>query len=283
MVKGVACAKVLCVGLTPLSHQLDLKEPFMFKFDAHVLGAIMSIISKLEGLAEGSLSQNPGNATTIIKTEGIEPNRELLKKMKPECEKISLSGACIQIDFIMTNLPTFTISQYQTHLKSLNNTIYQELNKNLFLYIPSERSKFFNAKQIFGEDVEKVFPLITEDISEASKCLAMDRSTACVFHLMRIMEIGVQLLGTKLGVSLASEKNWQVILDQIGAAIKKLHGLKDSKEKEYAEAASHLYNVKVAWRNEVMHPKQTYTAEEAEKIFDNVKTFIKDLVSIVKD
>jgi hypothetical protein len=34
--------------------------------------------------------------------------------------------------------------------------------------------------------------------------------------------------------------------------------------KAYAEAASHLYNVKVAWRNEVMHPKQTYTFEEAE-------------------
>jgi hypothetical protein len=51
--------------------------------------------------------------------------------------------------------------------------------------------------------------------------------------------------------------------------------------KEYAEAASHLYIVKVAWRNEVMHPKQTYTFEEAKSIFGNVRTFIADLAGFI--
>ncbi len=49
---------------------------------------------------------------------------------------------------------------------------------------------------------------------------------------------------------------------------------KHCKTKAYAQAASHLYNVKVAWRDEVMHPKQTYTFDEARDIFGNVKTFI---------
>ena len=121
---------------------------------------------------------------------------------------------------------------------------------------------------------------MTEDISEAAKCLSLDRPTACVFHLMRVMELAVQRFGDVLSVKLVTEKNWQVLLDQINAAIRKLDA-KDAKTKAYAQAASHLYNVKVAWRNEVMHPKQTYTFEEAKAIFDNANTFINGLAVVL--
>jgi len=121
---------------------------------------------------------------------------------------------------------------------------------------------------------------MTEDISEAGKCLSLNRPTASVFHLMRVMELAVQRFGNELSVTLVTEKNWQVILDQINAAIRKLDA-KQPKTKSYAQATSHLYNVKVAWRNEVMHPKQTYTFEEAKAIFDNVRTFVCDLETIL--
>lgn len=45
-------------------------------------------------------------------------------------------------------------------------------------------------------------------------------------------------------------------------------------------AAGHLYSVKVAWRNEVMHPKQTYTLEQARGIFDSVRIFMVDLAAL---
>jgi hypothetical protein len=39
-----------------------------------------------------------------------------------------------------------------------------------------------------------------EDADEAGKCFAVGRYTACVFHLMRIMERCVQKMGRDLGV-----------------------------------------------------------------------------------
>jgi kynurenine formamidase len=51
------------------------------------------------------------------------------------------------------------------------------------------------------------------DIQEASKSFAVGRFTACVFHLMRVMELGVQALGKKPGVSNAHEIEWQKILN----------------------------------------------------------------------
>lgn len=74
----------------------------------------------------------------------------------------------------------------------------------------------------------------------------------------------------------ASEKNWQNILDEVNKAIRALNQ-KAVETKAYAAASSHLYNVKLAWRNEVMHPKQTYTHEEAKKLHSAVDTFVRDL------
>ena len=39
--------------------------------------------------------------------------------------------------------------------------------------------------------------------------------------------------------------------------------------------------MKLAWRNEVMHPKQTYTEEEALEVFAASKAFMRELASVV--
>ncbi len=132
----------------------------------------------------------------------------------------------------------------------------------------------------FGASVEAKFPQMSEDISEAGKCLGLGRSTAAVFHIMRVMELGVQTLGAELGVQLVTEKNWQNILDEVHKAIKPLNH-KLQRTKDLSEAAAHLYSVKLAWRNEVMHPKQTYTPDEATAIFAACRSFVGQLAQIV--
>lgn len=145
---------------------------------------------------------------------------------------------------------------------------------------PAERDLAEPKSPLFGVEVESKAPQMSEDIAEAGKCVAFGRYTASVFHLMRVMEIGLQRLGELLGVQLVTEKNWQNILDEVTKAVKALNQ-KEARTKTLAEAASHLYAVKVAWRNEVMHPKQTYTQEQAEAIFENVRTFVRDLAGLL--
>ena len=50
---------------------------------------------------------------------------------------------------------------------------------------------------------------------------------------MRVMELAVQQFWVSLGVDLVAEKNWQFILDQVNAAIRK-RDPKDAKTKAYA-------------------------------------------------
>jgi hypothetical protein len=171
--------------------------------------------------------------------------------------------------------------QLRTMLIDLHQRMCDDLDDRLFLSVPAENVPYYGpAEPLFGKDVEAKFPEMSEDISEAGKCLALGRATAAVFHVMRAMEIGVQRFGTKLGIALATEKNWQNILDEINKAIKALDQ-KALQTKAYAEASAHLYNVKLCWRNAVMHPKQTYTADEAKALFSAVNTFIRDLAGIL--
>ena len=99
---------------------------------------------------------------------------------------------------------------------------------------------------------------------------------------MRVLEIGLGSLSLSLGLQMAT-KNWNVILDQIEAEIRRrsnaTHGpkWKDEDEPFFAEAATHFRLLKNAWRNHAAHARAKYTDEEAEEIYASVRAFMRHL------
>lgn len=254
----------------------------LLRFEADAYCRLTTIIGQiLSHLEAARIGRNSGISLTdnLYTTFGSS-----FGEIGLQVEKLNLSLSKKQVDrmrwTVVNQGSAVTDDWISRNLQELLTRVIDELNDRLFLAVPTTQAEMYlQPTSPFGDAVNTKLP-VAEDASEAAKCLALDRPTAAVFHLMRVMEISVQRLGDKLGVKLVEEKNWQVILDQVGAAIRK-RDHRDAETKAYAEVASHLYNVKVAWRNEVMHPKQTYTFEEAKSIFDNVKTFTNDLVDLV--
>lgn len=173
-----------------------------------------------------------------------------------------------------------TFGQFLDAITHLESTIAAEMADKSFMFVPPERAAYYDQPELFGKEVNAKFPDIQFDVVEAGNCYAAGRGTAVVFHLMRIMETGVQAFGTKLKVKLAGEKNWQNILDEVNKAIKALNP-KDRGTVEMSQASANLYAVKLAWRNEVMHPKDTYTLEEADNLIRQVRIFMGKLATIV--
>ncbi len=213
---------------------------------------------------------------------------EILAELHRECGRLDLPFSQAHLDRFrdgltdFANVPLPTVAERMRGMVvELNMRVWDELKNRFFLTVPADNIAYYQqAEPLFGKEVETKFFEMSEDISEAGKCLALNRATAAVFHLMRVMEIAVQRYGGLLAVPLASEKNWQVILNEANKAVKGLDQ-KATKTKAYAEALAHLYNVKLCWRNEAMHPKQTYTPKEAKRIFESVKTFITDLAAVL--
>lgn len=174
-------------------------------------------------------------------------------------------------------------------LNSVQDLIRKEAKTKLFFYIAPEKLRFWptvDKQDVFGETVGIAFPSAKFDAAEAGICLATSRATACVFHLMRVLELGLSALGAAFGVSLA-HTNWAPAIDEIESKIRNMH--KDSawkvrpdyKEQQefYAQAASHFGILKDAWRNYTAHARGTYTEEMAQRIFDNVGDFMQKLAA----
>ena len=104
------------------------------------------------------------------------------------------------------------INQADDHLVFLYNeltrSILRELGSRYVLLIPSNRDKYYES---YLSDKEKEIgnktPEIIEDIIEAGNCFAFGRYTACVFHLIRVMEKSVQYFGKKLKIFIKKAYN----------------------------------------------------------------------------
>lgn len=218
------------------------------------------------------------NEDQPMKEETKEKARDRLGLLIDRCQELDLNSSAVFVAGLLQSVetPTATVKEMKSRIPELQNRIHDELESVLFLYVPKHEANYFQKKQPFGELVENKFPETAHDIEEAGKCIALSRSTAAVFHLMRVMEKGLQYFGKKLRVKLPQEKVWQDILNRINGKVSRMRP-RAKKTIIYADLAAHLYNVKVAWRNPVMHPKESYTPEEAQDVFSHVNIFMRHL------
>jgi len=202
----------------------------------------------------------------------------LLKRLNELNLQLSVMTVGRILDYIKDDKISF--ERLDNLIDELNQRIVDELKIRLIFIIPSNKETFYYPKiPLFGNEVSEKFADMNEDIYEAGNCFAVGRYTACIFHLMRIMEKAVQKLGKSLGILLVDEKEWYAILTSVKAEINKMP--KGSKKIVYSAIHDRLDSVRIAWRNETMHPKATYTEEEADSLLGAVKVFIKELLKIL--
>ena len=138
----------------------------------------------------------------------------------------------------------------------------------------------FEKPKLFGDDVFNNFPSANEDISEAGTCLALNRATACVMHLMRVVEAGLAALANALGVP--KQSDWGRYLREIDTELKKrmaASGARSVDEQFYAEVADTIDLMRRAYRNPTMHPEKTYSPDRAEEILQSVRSFMRHLAT----
>jgi hypothetical protein len=170
-------------------------------------------------------------------------------------------------------------------------TLEHELSTIFLFAIEAEKKRYFEPKEpLFGPPFAAKFQTMGMfELDEAAKCLALGRPTAAVFHLMRLMEIGIRSVSRCLRIPdplKPADRNWGNILREIKADIDAHSGNKPSKawalpeDREFFESAyASLDAVRVAWRNTTMHVENKYTDDEAEHIFLATKGFMKKLAS----
>ena len=276
---------------------------FMIKFDVRLLVLRLMHIEEFEDcLISGDLF---GRAHAL--TEGRSPSALLtldgrkwlwahLEPLQAELEPLALTMGKIEIQHLWNHAHVWSGSEMAGRLKEFRSKLERELNGRFFLYLSEEEAALFQSTQPLGQEVASAFPVtVNAELCEASKCLALGRYTACVFHLMHVMEIAVQVFGKKLHVDIVksapagkrvSELSWDQIL---GAINPKLRALpqdtvkRKRRHEKFAAAQSYLYGVKDAWRNPTMHPRlEGYNELQVRDIMNHVRSFLTEFASLIK-
>jgi len=249
----------------------------MKRFDGHLYMRSLNILGCAEVYQFHSKADDllPSHATAYWEQE--------LLTIRKECETAEFSMPIETINRALLSLRggfcTYRgMGVFAQEL--MGRMVDQTKGTTYFLLAPSE-AELYEQWLKGWQDTANRFPTTITDIEEAGKCLAFNRFTACVFHLMRVMETGVQKFGSALNIE-ADLKNasWYTIMQQVTKAIENMWPDKEKKARHSA-AAAHLDAVRLAWRNDVMHPKATYTENEAQILWLHIRTFMQELSSLI--
>jgi hypothetical protein len=134
--------------------------------------------------------------------------------------QLSLTVAHLKrLDEYVREGDSLTLEGIRSRLIEIQQRVWDELESRIFLAVELGDSKFFEDSQFHSSVLER-FPEVVFDATEAGKCLAIERPTACAFHLMRVTEYGLKEIGKLLG-SKDERPNWEPIILKIDAELKK--------------------------------------------------------------
>ena len=253
----------------------------IFRFDAAAYHHSIYLLAETIGIVRSGSTQFPA---LEIDKEPADNMISQLTELQKALESVSVSVTKIAIQELKDKLEhqvQYPVSFYQTEkaLVGISDTLRRELKAEHVFVLNTAKASYYEPEvPLFDTEVQDAFPLSREDIKEAGKCLALGQSTAAVFHLSRSMEAAVQALSQKLGMTHVNPV-WGNLLSGMKHKIEALP-VSDLKNR-WSENLSLLYHVKQAWRNDVMHPKATYTDEQALEVFQAMRSFMRNLVPLI--
>lgn len=173
------------------------------------------------------------------------------------------------------------------------------LSKRKFLRVGLGRSRYLDRDDLFGPTVVTAFYSAVADIKEAGNCLAAECGTACVFHLMRVAEIGLRALAFDRQITFPKgtldSKQWGEIISQLEAHAGKLvmvaaahwpsETVRQSQIRFYQQAMIESRAFNDAWRRHVSHAHDGafYDCDQAVSVMTHTKRFMKQLATKISE
>ncbi len=219
-----------------------------------------------------------------------------LADFKRESDQLGARLASIAADRMLSKLRlepcVLNVGQAVLALNEIESRFADYLTEvKMFVLYPQEASFLETADQLVeSEGFSAMFPNAALEVEEASKCIALGRFTASVFHSMRMLEIAIRALAKRLGIpdpTAPAEKNWGKILEaiktKIDATSPKKNRMPGSEGSFFEDLYAHLDAVRNPWRNATMHVETIYMPHEALHILRCSAFFVRRLSKITDE
>lgn len=207
---------------------------------------------------------------------------------------IDISDQVARVHEVLDQKSSDQVKKFESRFEEVKFKIEDELKRRSFLYVSPEFVKYFDQDELFGSHVKTRFPEASTEIKLAGNCYATEAYTACVFHLMRAVEIGARVLVKNLRVTKKLPRkvelcDWGELTNTLEGGLKvvavgRRKSLKGTERSEfYNHAVSQFRNFKDAWRNNVSHTRKTYEPGQTKDIMENTRQFMQHLATRLKE
>jgi hypothetical protein len=212
-----------------------------------------------------------------------------LNSIAIECRKLDLVNAENRFRRILPIMQLHSEVSYAALVSELNilrQAIEDDTRSELFYYYPRQKAALLLSVDSDWRIVMASFPSAKGEIEAGVDCFCMEHNSACVFHMMRVAEIGMRALARERQVTFPRHPlewaEWENIIDQIESKARDATtGMprghqRDAARAFYTAAVAQLRAFKET-RNRIMHMRGGFDELDAQRAINQVRDFMNGL------
>jgi hypothetical protein len=228
------------------------------------------------------LTQLVNDPMLMTNPQNVEKLQSCMDVLHHHCSKLGLKMSLNQIGTIVdASRRGETVGQISAHIKQLQARVYEELDSKICFCIPQEKVHYWNPTWLLDTPIYDSFRSAWEEFQRAGHCYAFGENTACVFHLMRIVDFGLRQVAKSIGAEYDA-RNWSGIGKKIQQKMEQKYDTKtdDWKKSEpmYAEILTDIQAISRGHRNPVLHElEKKYEERDAQHMLNVVEGFMLHL------
>jgi hypothetical protein len=267
----------------------------MLKINAQAFYEATTIMTKAREyiqISHGDVEHPDGSITyDTLDSETLRMVKEHAKDLLDACALLGVPATMLSIKRLLRDLEASSSPLYSTvstAYREIDSRLRDELSLvSLFVLERAEANYFEPVVPLFGNTVAERFQSLTYEIGEVGKCLALQRSTAAVFHSIRCLEAGIKAIARCLAIPdpiKGVDRSWGNVLRSIKDETDRRWpsnsaGRLSADAKFFEKSHAALHAMMNPYRNDTMHLEAKYTEDEAKHIFEVVKGFMAVVAS----
>jgi hypothetical protein len=251
--------------------------------------------ASIGGVASGKLEleklfPTAGKDIDLIK-ETVFASSADYRELEADCVNLELVSSLATIKKLqaLQTKPSRSYTALSSLLLELEGRLIDETQTKVFWALSIRESELYSNPRKGWEEIIEHFPSSVIDVEEASRCFALSRYAAAVFHSVQVVEVWLIELGKLIGVT-DPKSGWTATTNRLSGIIKKGHEARTPYEREhftfFEQIQGTIEGLKNAWRNKVSHAQDRlallaadFTPDIAEEILFATRAFMRRLAT----
>jgi hypothetical protein len=215
----------------------------------------------------------------------------LMDLYEQPCFELGLDASAATIRKLRAALtkPNPTSTEINPLTIELGGRLHDEMEGKYFWALTMSETEYYKNPHKGWEEVIATFKASITDVEEASKCFALSRYAAAVFHSLQVVEIGLIDLGRVI-VATDPQTGWNATTKRLNKILATKYPDRTPFQQKHSQFLEQINAtieaLKSAWRNKISHAQDKlvlltsdFTPEVAEEILIASRSFMRRLAT----